>query len=147
VSVPAAGISPAASFELNGFEPQKAPPTILADKIDPKTGEFASLIVSDTIAGGLVQYLTSVQRGSGAAVRAFGQRYREVTHNDERANETMESLTREALKPGVETGTLRFERILVESDAEDPTQSQTTVEFADLLAPAKNANQRKTFNP
>ncbi len=147
MSIPAAGITPAASFELAGFVPQTPAPAILADVIDPKTGDFASLTRSATIADGMVQFLTSVQRGSGAAVRSFGQRFREVTHNDERASETLESFVVEALKPAVDSGTIRFERVTSVPDPEDGTQVNTVVEYIDLLAEQKNASQRKTFNP
>lgn len=147
MTIPAAGITPAASFELAGFEPQRAPPTILADMIDPKTGDFASLTRGRSVADGIVQHLTAVQRGSGAAVRNFGQRFREVTHNDETSRETLESLVAEALKPAVDSGTIRFERITTEADAEDPTQARLVVEYVDLLSNNKNANRRKTFSP
>lgn len=147
MSVPAAGITPAASFELAGFEPQRAPPAILADLVDPKTGDFASLTRSATIADGMVQFLTTVQRGSGAAVRSFGQRFREVTHNDERASETLESFVLEALKPAIDSGTVRFQRVTSAPDPEDLAQVNNVIEFTDLLADQKNANQRKTFNP
>jgi hypothetical protein len=147
VSIPQAGITPAASFELAGFVPQKPPPAILADLIDPETGDFASLTRSAGIADGMVQFLTTVQRGTGACVRSFGQRFREVTHNDERASETLESFVIEAVKPAVESGTVRFERITSDPDNEDPNQVNNVVEYIDLLAEQKNANQRKTFNP
>lgn len=147
MSIPAAGITPAASFELAGFAPQKAAPAILADLVDPVTGDFASLTRSAGIADGMVQFLTSVQRGSGACVRSFGQRFREVTHNDERASETLQSFVVEALQPAVDSGTVRFERISSVPDSEDATQVNNVVEFVDLLADQKNANQRKTFNP
>lgn len=147
MSVPAAGITPAASFELAGFEPQKPAPAILADLIDPETGDFASLTRSATIADGMVQFLITTQRGSGAAVRSFGQRFREVTHNDERANETLESLVVEAMKPAVDAGIVRFNRITSVPDSEDPAQVNNVVEYIDLLAEQKNASQRKTFNP
>lgn len=115
--------------------------------IDPKTGEFASLIRGRTVADGIVQHLTTVQRGSGAAVRRFGQRFRDVTHNDDASQDTLASLVVEALQPAVDSGTIRFERIVVEPDAQDPTQAQLTVEYVDLLSNNKNANRRKTFSP
>lgn len=147
MTIPAAGITPAASFELAGFEPPQGPPTILADMIDPETGEFASLTRGRSVADGIVQHLVTVQRGSGAAVRRFGQRFREITHNDATSRETLESLVAEALKPAVDSGTIRFERIVTEADPEDPTQAQLTVEYIDLLSTNKDANRRKTFSP
>lgn len=145
--IPPAGITPAASFELNGFEPQLPPPLILADLIDPKTGDYASLVRGAGIADSLAQFVLTVQRDSGAAVRGVGHRFREITHVDGKAAETFESYAKEALKPGVDTGTLRLERAKSEVEALDGTQTSNVIEYIDLLAPPKDPSRRKTFNP
>lgn len=147
MSLPPIGITPTSSFELEGFAPQLEAPAILADKIDPVTGDFASLTEGLGVADGMVIQGMRVQRGSGAAVRAYGQRFREVRFNDGKATETMKSYAREALKPAVDSGTLRFVSLKSEIDDEDPTQIQTTIEYQDLLAPQKDPNRRLTFNP
>ena len=90
MGIPPSGITPAASFELAGFEPQLPAPAILADEIDHETGDFGSLTRTRTIADGMVLYLTAVQRGSGAGVRRRGHRLREVRHVDEQAPELIE---------------------------------------------------------
>ena len=147
MSVPAAGVTPAASFELAGFEPQRDPPAILADDIDPKTGEFRTLTAGSGIADGMAQFLLTVQRGSGASVRNFGQRFREITHNDGRATDSFQSFAREALRPGVDSGTLRVGRVVTTVDPADDTQAETVIEYTDLLAAPKDPNARKTFSP
>lgn len=147
MAIPPSGITPAASFELAGFEAQLPPPAIVADKIDQKTGDFESLTESRGIADGLVIYLLSVQRGSGASVRNFGHRLREIRHVDERAAELFESYVREALEPGTDSGLIRFRQIAADEDPEDGTQVNATVEYVDLLAPRKDAERRLTFTP
>lgn len=146
MSVPPSGISPAASFELNGFEPELPPPAILADKIDPHTGDFSSLTEGYGIADGLALHLLSVQRGSGAAVRGFGHRFREITHVDTEAPHSYEAFIREALDPGIRSGTLRFERVTVTADEEDPTQLNPQVDYVDLLAAPKERDRNRTFS-
>jgi len=146
VTIPA-GITPAASFELAGFEPQLPPPVILADKIDPQTGEFASLVDGRTVAEGLVQHLLTVQRRTGASVRGFGHRLREIRHVDEHAAELVESYVREALQPGVDSGTIRLNRVEAEEDAEDPTQVNATIEYLDLSAPVRDQDRSFTYSP
>ncbi len=146
MSIPQGGISPAASFELAGHEPQLGPPTIFADDIDPVTGDFRSLTRGVGVADGLATFLLTVQRGSGAAVRTFGHRFREVTHADGKAPETIESFAKEALRPGVESGTLRLERVVAEIDSGDGTQTNTQIEYIDQLAKRSDPSRRKTFN-
>ena len=147
MSIPSGGITPAASYELAGFEPPKAPPAILADLIDPETGDFASLEESAEIADGLVLYLLRVERGSGAAVRSFGQRFRAITHIEGSTPAELEQEIRRALKPGTDSGTLRFERVSATVDESDPTQMNLDVAYVDLLAPSRDAERRLTFNP
>jgi len=147
MGIPPSGITPAASFELAGFAAQLPAPAILADEIDPETGDFASLTRSRAIADGMVLYLTKVERGSGAGVLNRGHRLREVRHVDEQAPELIESHVREALSPAVESGTIRFESIGYEVDDRDGTQTNGEVRFKDLLAPRKDADRRLTFSP
>jgi hypothetical protein len=145
-SSPPSGITPASSFELAGFEPELPAPAILADKIDPHTGDFASLTTGYGIADGLALFLLSVQRGSGSAVRGFGQRFREITHVDAQAPHSYEAFVREALDPGIRSGTLRFERVSVTVDEGDPTQLNPQVDYVDLLAAPKSRDRNRTFS-
>lgn len=147
MSTPSGGITPAGSYELEGFEPPRAAPAILADDIDPATGDFRSLEEGAPIADDLVVFLLSVERGSGACVRSFGQRFRKITHLDAAAPAEFDAEIRRALKPGTDSGTLAFDRVTSEIDAGDRTQSNLEVVFRDLLAPSRDAERRKTFNP
>lgn len=147
MSIPSGGITPAGSYELNGFEPPRAAPAILADDIDPVTGEFRTLEEGVGIADGMVAFLLRVERGSGASVRSFGQRFRRITHVDSTAPAEFEAEVRRALKPATDSGTLRFEKLSAEVDEIDSTQINLEVTYTDLLAPSRDAERRLTFTP
>lgn len=144
-NIPPAGVTPASAFALQQHAVSEPPPAILADMIDPATGEYLSIVDSATIADGLVVHLLRTQRGSGAAVLEFGQRYRELSHVTEESPELVESMTREALRPATDAGIVQFKSIEVEVDAEDRTQMNTGIEYTDLLAPRRDADRTFTF--
>lgn len=145
-SIPPAGYSPASAFELVGHAVAQNPVPILADAIDPKTGEYTSIEDSATIADGLVVTLLRTQRGSGAAVLEFGQRFREVRHVDDESAVLAESLAREALQPALDAGVVDFRQLSGAANESDPTQVDVAIDYLDLLAPADERAQRLTFN-
>lgn len=146
-SIPPAGYSPASAFELVGHAVSQNPVAILADSIDPKTGEYLSIEDSASIADGLVVTLLRTQRDSGAAVLGVGQRFREVRHVDDQAAVLAESLAIEALQPALDAGVVGFRELSGVVNAIDPTQVDVTIDYLDLLAPAKEQEQELTFNP
>ena len=93
----------------------------------------------------MVSYLIGIQRGSGAAVRRFGQRFREVRHVDPGAATTLESMARECVQPAVDTGTIRLTRVEVEPNPTDRTQVDGFIEFRDLLERRRSADRRLTL--
>lgn len=144
-SIPPAGVTPASAFSLTEHAVSEPPPAILADLIDPATGEFRSIVDSATIADGLVVHLLRTQRGSGAAVLEFGQRFRELTHVTSESPELVESMAREALRPATDAGVVAFRQVEAEADPEDGTQLNTGIEYTDLLAPRSDADRTFTF--
>jgi hypothetical protein len=144
-NIPPAGVTPASAFSLQQHAVSEPPPAILADQIDPATGEYLSIVDSATIADGLVVHLLRTQRGSGAAVLSFGQRYRELTHVTTDSTETVESMTREALQPAADAGVVRFDQIEAEIEPRDGSQLNTGIQYTDLLAPRRDAERTFTF--
>jgi len=144
-SIPPAGFSPASAFDIIGHAESEPPVAILADSIDPATGDYRALDESASIADGLVVNLLRIQRGSGAAVLEFGQRFREVRHVTTESPELVESIVREALAPASEAGIVRFDRIAAEADPSDGSQLNAGIEYIDLLAPPRDQNRRFTF--
>lgn len=144
-SVPPAGTSPASAYTILSFAPPQPPPAILADKIDAVTGEFLSLLEGHTIADGFATEALRIQRATGAAARDLGNRFRELTHVDDKSLEQVESMARDAFKPAEEAGVARLIRVTREPDETDPSQINTAVEFRDLLAPPASQLRRLVF--
>lgn len=143
-SSPPAGISPASAFSITLEGLPLAPPVIVADAIGTG-GEFVSLTESATIADGMVIEALSVHRGTGAAVRELGQRFRFLEHVTDDAAAIIESMTRQALAPAIEAGVVELVSAVVEVDAADPAQLNLAVEFRDRLAPPAAPVRRLTF--
>lgn len=144
--IPLAGVTPASSFELNGFEPQRGPVPILADDIDPKTGEYRSITRSANLSDATVSYLLSIQRGSGAAVRSFGHRLREIRQVEEQSVELVASYLRQALEPATKSGMIRLDKVTATVNVDDPTQVDPVVQYVDLLE-RRVEDRNKTFSP
>lgn len=144
-SVPAAGTSPASAYELQDYAPQLPPPAILADLIDPVTGDFASLTRSANLADAFLIEAVRIERGSGAAVRDLGNRFREITHVDGSGPEVVESMARQALEPAREAGVVQLVRVTVTPNADDPSELDTVIEYRDLLAPRDAENRSFTL--
>lgn len=140
-SIPPAGYSPASAFNLVGFARAQDPVPILADAIDPATGEYTSIEDSATIADGLVVTLMRTVRDSGAAVLGVGQRFSEIRNVDGNAPVLAESMIREALLPATTAGIVQLANVDAAQNDTDPTQVDTAFDYLDLLA-APDAAQR-----
>jgi len=145
MSAPPAGISPASAYDLAEIVERKAPPVILADMIDPVTGEFLSLTRSRPLADAFAIEALRVHRGSGASVRDTGNAFRRLRHVESNAPELIESMTAEAFADGERAGVLQLERVTVERDADDGAQVNTVIEYRDLLAPKDDPLRRLIF--
>lgn len=144
--IPPGGLSPVSESDAVDFTPQEPPPAILADRINPLTGDFESLFRGRPLADAFAIEALRVQRGTGAAARELGNRYRELTHVEDEAVEIVESMTAEAFTDAEAAGVARLERVTVGVDEADPSQVSTVVEFRDLLAPADAAPRRLVFS-
>lgn len=112
--VPPAGVSPISAFftGLEFAEPGE-PPVILADAIDPVTGEFLSLERGfDPTDAAFLLAMTTV-RGSGSAVEQVGQRFGDATHVSPQLESFMREETRLAVKPIVDRGDLELGTVAV----------------------------------
>lgn len=145
-SLPPASTSAASAYELLEITEQKAPPVILADAIDPTTGDFSSLIESASLADAFAIEAIRVQRGSGASVRDTGNRYREITHVESNAAEVVGSMTREAFADAERAGVAELVDVSIEPDAADPSELNTVIEYRDLLAPRDAPTRRLIFS-
>lgn len=146
-AIPPASTSPASAYDIEGFTPAVAPPAILADLIDPLTGDFASLTRGAGLADAFALEAIRIQRGTGAAVPDLGNRFREITHVEQNATELVESMAREAFADGEAAGVVELVAVSVEPNADDPAQLDTVVEYRDRLAPADAPTRRLLLTP
>lgn len=144
-SIPSAGVAPAASFELAGLVPQLPPTPILAEPINARSREVESINEGVSVAQGMVGYLVGLQRGSGAAIRSFGQRFRELSHVDSESSETVNSMVREALKPATDSGVLLIDSIAVAVEPGDSTQIEGRITYRDLAEPRADQDKALTI--
>jgi hypothetical protein len=144
-SMPPGGLSPASSPETAELGRQEPPPAILADRINPLTGDFESLFLGRSLADAFAIEALRVQRATGAAVRDLGNRFREITHVEDDAPELIESMAREAFGDAENAGVARLVQVTVETDPGDPAQLSTVIEYRDLLAPPDLAPRRLVF--
>jgi hypothetical protein len=108
-----AGVFPLGFFdETRRYQLPKAP-VIRADKIDPATQEWTSMVKDqDPIDAAVVEALWRV-RGSGAAVSDTGARFLDLDKLDDRAPRAIESEARFALRRLVRRGDITLKSVEV----------------------------------
>lgn len=142
---PPGGLSPASDPVVDDLAVQEPPPAILADRINPTTGDFESLFLGRPLADAFAIEALRVQRGTGAAVRDLGNRFRELTHVEDDAPELIESMTAEAFAAAEQAGVARLVQVVVAADPIDPSQLETRIEYRALLEPGEAALRRLVF--
>jgi hypothetical protein len=78
MSVPPAGVSLAGFFLEEKFVDETKPPGILADAVDPKSGELLSIVRGFEPTDAALFAALAIKRGSGAAVETVGQRFEDI---------------------------------------------------------------------
>lgn len=109
--IPPAGVSLAGFFVPALYEDPGAPPGILADAIDPATGEYLSIERGFDPTDAAVLTALTVVRGSGSAVADVGQRYQDLERVDDTAAQFIASETSRALKRLVDSRQVVLERV------------------------------------
>jgi len=116
MSIPPAGLTPAGFFVPQLFASPTDPPGILADAIDPQTGEYLSISRGiDPIDSQVLTALTLV-RGSGAATQDDGQDFLAIKKVDETTATLIEAETRRALGRLVVSGDIKIKRVYPNAD-------------------------------
>jgi hypothetical protein len=118
VSVPFAGITPASAYTETTHEDPLGPPIILADAIDPATGEFTSLERGLDPIDGAVLLTCSVKRSSGAAIIDVGHRFHEIRYVAPDVKVLAESAVRECVQHLTRAGLIELRKILTEVDGD-----------------------------
>jgi len=84
---------------------------ILADAIDPLTGEFISLFRSFDPTDSAVLLAMSVERGSGASVEDVGNQFSSLDLIDDTAPDFFKQETKRALKPLIDAGQVALKSV------------------------------------
>jgi hypothetical protein len=131
--IPAAGLSAAGLFVSQLFVDPTKPPGILADAIDPTTGEYLSISKGmDPIDAQMILAL-SVKRGSGASVTEDGQTFFEIKKIDESTPALIEARTRSSAKRLTDRGDVAFATLTPFADSASQSGS-VAVQYRNLRA-------------
>lgn len=105
--IPPAGVSAASFFGTVAID-FSHPPALLADKIDPLTGELLSIVVGEDPIDSAVRFQVRVRRGSGAAVLEDGQAFDAIRKNDLRAADALRAELKLVLRELVDRGDIEI---------------------------------------
>lgn len=89
----------------------ESPPGIVADAIDPRTGEYLSISRGFDPTDGAVLTALSVVRGSGSAVTDTGQRFQDLQLVDSSAQTFIDQEARRALKRLKDSSQIAIEKV------------------------------------
>lgn len=112
-SIPPAGVSPAVFFLAVNFTVTGQPIAMLADPIDPATGELLSIERGfDPTDAAFINAMRTV-RESGSAVESVGQRYADAKLITPQLESFLREETRLALEPLTSTNQIRLVSVAV----------------------------------
>jgi hypothetical protein len=137
--VAAAGVSAASFGAPTEFVSPAKPPAILADNIDPATGEYLSILSGIHPVDSHVITALRTHRGSGVSVMATGQRFRDVRKVDDAFARRIQDECEIALAHLIERRDIRLEKLSV---VEDSDTGHLYFEYYNLRA--ANRNEKRT---
>lgn len=135
--VPAAGVTLAGFFVPIAYVSPGDPPGILADAIDPATGEYLSISRGFDPTDAAVLSSLTIQRASGSAVSDVGQRYQDLRILDDGAAQFISAETSRALKSLVDSKQIKL-------DSVEPTIG---TDWAEVKVAYQNIPRRERRDP
>jgi hypothetical protein len=130
--IPPAGVSAASFFTTTPFVDPARPPAILADDIDPKTGELRSLFTSVHPVDAAIQYQFRVKRGSGACVLEQGQAFDSIKKNTSSAPNDLRFEAQRILQPFVDRGDAEIVTLEVAGGEAEKDRGAVFVQYRNL---------------
>ncbi len=134
VIIAPAGVSAASFHTPTVFADPALPPAILADDIDPSTGNLRSILVGIHPVDSAVITRLRTRRGSGASVSEVGQRFDRVKKVDETILSQLRTEVDVMLQDLVDRRDIRIEQVLSEEDGDT---ARVFVEYTNLRTQAK----------
>ena len=133
VVIPPSGLSPAGLFVPETYPAQGRAPGILADAIDPATGDYASIRLGMHPIDQQVIAALSIVRRSGAAVHDDGHELNEIKVVDDAVNQRIDSAVRRALKRLADAKDIRIDS-LQPVTSQDSSAGYALVRYVNLRA-------------
>jgi hypothetical protein len=118
---------PVSFWTAGDFERAAGPVPILADMLDPDTGEFKSLVRSATVVDGALVEAYRVEANSGPALEGAGNSLREVRHTTDADLAELRGRARSAVDHLIALGLVEFTKATTERA--DETIGADTVEL------------------
>ncbi len=140
MTISPAGVSPAGFFVPQTYADPTAPPGILADAVDPQTGEYLSISRGMDPIDQQVLIALTVGRGSGVAVQDEGHEFGSVRKTTETARTILDATARRALDRLVRAGDIRIREIVAEADPSGDSGG-VTVEYENQRTGLRRARQ------
>ena len=141
--IPPAGVTPAGAFVPQTYDDPSLPPGILADAIDPQTGEYLSILKGFDPIDAQVLDAMKIKRGSGAAVRNDGQRFADIENVDDSTSALVDAEARRALSRLVENSDIKIQRVDPVADPNDD-YANVAVEYRNLRVRPRNLRLAQT---
>jgi hypothetical protein len=144
MAIPPAGLAPAGLFIPQTFATPTDPPAILADAVDPETGEYLSISRGMHPIDQQVLIALVVQRNSGAALTDDGQEFGKIRKLDDTAARLIDGEARRALARLVEQKDIRI-RAVYPNASPDNDWAEVGVEYENLRARASRRRLAKVM--
>lgn len=142
MAIPPAGLAPAGFFVPQTFAAPSDPPAILADAVDPQTGEYLSISRGMDPVDQQVLIALTLKKGSGAAVADDGQEFEKIRKVDESSSRLIDAEARRALARLVQQRDIRVRSVLPNSDSD---WAEVVVNYENARAVGDRRKQKKVF--
>lgn len=130
--IPPAGISAASGFTPATFADPASPPALLADYIDPATGELLSLFTYVHPVDAMVVEAFRLERGTGAAIQNDGHAFSAIKKVTEATPRQLEDEARRILKPLVDRGDIKIGTLQTEVGIDATDLGAVFIEYTNL---------------
>jgi len=114
--IPAAGLAPAGLFVPQLFADPSGPAAILADAIDPRTGEYMSIAKGMDPVDQQVLIAMGQVKNSGVALAHDGNEYSKIRKLDESAARLIDAETRRCFERLVAQRDIAIEKVYASAD-------------------------------
>jgi hypothetical protein len=133
MAIPPAGLTPAGFFVPQTFADPSSPPGILADAIDPETGEYLSISRGIDPIDEQVLVALTLRRRSGAACMDDGNDFAGVRKVDDSARTVIDAEARRALARLATAGDIKVRKVYAVADP-DTDWGEVAVEYENTRA-------------